>query len=360
MHKSFPEWYVECNPEPSEELLERRWSGVESLCKDPTSQHILDLVLVAFGQQPPSNGFQETLDDTFTEHDKAYTARRTSTETAILAGASLAHSMSDMDSWEGIHAALSIACYSLGGKRLSHHCPWLPSFAQSALSSKSEQLRSSRSELSPPTKYKLFSKKEIEEFKTADNWKDSIDKLFDNTNAVLSSLGKIAEHLHAAQRQTAHQQRLYEEELDILWWIFGGASRSLHDQFSAIDPKVLSIIAGHELASFVQVLPGPYAAQAFITAVLTREHAVKQCQVKTAINKLTSAQKGLIASEPTPPQLLAFCPIHTAIFKSMESTEWSEPFERATGLSASLQVHLATMAEQTYLEGLLIKSQSEP
>lgn len=358
MHQQFPSWYIECNPEPSEELLEKRWAGVSFLSTNPSPDDIAGLVLMAFGDDAVNSTFTESFKSAFVEHDKAYAATNAEVESAVLAAAVLSNVMSDMETWSGIHASLSTLAYFFNGKRTSDHGRWLTAFAESAKKRKSLELRLQREQSTPPTTLGPFKADELDELKTAEDWKVCVDKLFEYLNKTLNALNGVSSQLHDKLLAFEQAQSLYEEELDIVWWLFSGMSRDCEARFDTLDVKSLALVVGKELADLVRVLPGPCAATAFLEAALQHSSSAGQIQLQTAVNQADGGWKQSVISSVDLGSLWTFCPIHSAIAKSIESDSWSDAFTHVTSLSPTMRVKAQDISKQFYLERLLLRSDS--
>lgn len=67
------------------------------------------------------------------------------------------------------------------------------------------------------------------------------------------------------QDQTLNIINILQEDSDILSWITGSWSKELEKPLTkGILPKDIALLLAKELADFVQVIPGPYAFEAFL------------------------------------------------------------------------------------------------
>src|SRR5688500_3003919 len=91
MHKNFGEWYRLVSIEPTDEILKKRWDGVEewvwTICGDVKG--LLETVRLFRGL--PAKTSREEFLATFRKHDAACAQRNNDLEQRVLAGAALVH-----------------------------------------------------------------------------------------------------------------------------------------------------------------------------------------------------------------------------------------------------------------------------
>ncbi len=359
MLDEFPNWYLEVNSEPTNELIEARLDGIEELVVKLSSKDLPSLVLLAFGIKNQQDEYVTSFSKFFQEHDKAFRVSNNVAEHSVLAASALVRLFEDPEYSDlALQGSLSVSCISLLGRRESPANPWLFDYASTYLRSTSGQLRHRDEGCSSLKTYETFPKEKLEELKAADNWKDSVSLIFDHLNATLRVVNSQASSVSQMLLELERFQLLLEEESDILWWLLGNASRDFDKPFSEIDPKFFCLLAGKELSDLTKLPPGPVAAFDLLTAVL-RLNADNLATSLTIQNSVNKASKDWVAEySKTMPE---FCvspifPLHTAVARSNESSKWGEAFEKVSGLSPTTKMSAKDLSFQFYRECLLAKT----
>ena len=127
----FSNWYLEVNPDPSKEVLNDRWSGIETLCETLKLDDFVELAKLAFNAEVGPN-FKSRFNTAFQDADSAFRTVGNEVENAVLAGAALAYCFENSfpNSTEG---ALAVCCINSAGLRSNEITPWLVSLAESFL-----------------------------------------------------------------------------------------------------------------------------------------------------------------------------------------------------------------------------------
>lgn len=354
MHPDFPKWYLEVNAEPSNELLTARWQGIESLANNMSEELLLALCKSAFGLAKPDT-LPDAFGEAFREVDATFDARRSDLEVNLLSAAVLVESMSDDKSDYGLSAALHLSCLSFSEKRINPNLPWLGSYASVELANRSQpSSRESETCIVIPT-FRKFADADFEASKEGGDWQQSAEFMFGKLNALLDTINKVS---RAASQNVATLQcklKLYEEESDILWWLFGKQLRRIDKRFDEVDGRVLAFAAARELAELVKVIPGPPSIRAFVKLVLEQsDHTSASTAVQSAVNKIPSKLRSEL-SQDFDEKIAAFVPLHGAIARSCEGKGWGEGFEHMTGIKATSKVTQNELAMQFYYERLLLR-----
>lgn len=162
---------------------------------------------------------------------------------------------------------------------------------------------------------------------------------------VVAGQNNVVEILH-------RQISLDEEELQMLWWLLGGYSRSLDKPFSEIDSIIKPWALAHELGNMTAVSPGPVSIRAMLSRAGIGKEQLKFADAinAVAIDWAKSASDSKLVSPVT-------TPIHFALEQRAElgSTDtWQVGWSGLTGLSADICLPSILLAELFYREHLFL------
>lgn len=350
MKSRFVEWYREVAIEPQHEQLEKRWESIEMYLEDYDDDTILALALNYLGieQELESNSeFIECLIKTDLSFDK-----RNGKEIRLLCGIALA----ELVETEPIVATLAAECLLLfnnnsKAKKLCH-------FFEERFMQECITLRENMPKLET-----IDGKSQAEAI--AEEFAEGVVLNVSTANAsisqILSSFDKYIVKLISANNKFINHLEIYKEESRILSWLIGESSNDLGNAFKTMNQEDAAIIIGKELADLVLVLPGPYAAKAFIKKMLqlTKPKQKKSFTLDIYVDALDlSWRKKVLERYPLINEGMN-TPILFAISKSIEvenPKEWLPAFKKKSGIDAgTFTVYSDDAAYQIYLECLLIK-----
>lgn len=359
MDTHFGQWYSTANIDPDDELLKKRWEGIEAFSKTLAPSSLLELARLFHAKPPGDRDFEKAFRIPFFESDKAFKMQDNDIELAVLAGATLARVLSGKNRDHGVVAAFAIVCPSLQGKTKSATVPDVQNRARDYLASRSASLRTSaaksRERISVPQIDELLNT--ISEGLAA----NTLPTINEPLTKCLQRLGTATQKVIKSVNKIQHDQLLYREESDMLWWVQGQHSRDLEVPIEQIDLAAASLVAGKELADITKVLPGPFSTQAFLHQILLREGSDIQSVVTltSAINNSDREWRKEWAQHFAESETIDLCPILFAVKKSLETDNpksWHAPFKNATKLSASLKIEPVALAAQAYEECLFTRA----
>lgn len=292
--------------------------------------------------------------DEFAKEDASFSLVNNERETRILAAAILGELIAN----ESPDATLAVIVGNVAGHRAPSQAPWLLASAKAAIA----QLAVSNRE---PGKVDT---KVVPTITT--KLSDEVAAVADNDWAALRVvLGKIRAESQASNKTTSiqstnalseihRQMLLMREESQILWWLFGGHSKSLERSFATIPGPQAAIVGAIDLACLTTYSAlGPVAAPAVLERVLSSAKKAKgqaPCDLASAIDGLATEELDCLQvfSEKLPPRL---APVTTAIelARTMGVGNWPARFQAQTGLAASMKFDPVALAEQLYREHLL-------
>lgn len=185
---------------------------------------------------------------------------------------------------------------------------------------------------------------------------------------LLSGLGGLRNETHVLVKSSAsltttalteldRQMRLMREETQMLWWIFGGHSRSLCREFGSLDPHQAALVGAVDLANLTNYSHlGPIAAPAMLERVIASSKKQKAPSAKSLLVILESFDQAdldsLEISTELPPRIT---PISIAIdlVRTLGKGAWHQRFKTLTGIDASIEFEPISLAVQLYYEDLL-------
>ncbi|WP_428142826.1 GTPase-associated system all-helical protein GASH [Delftia acidovorans] len=346
----FADYYAAEGLAPSGDLIKLREMATKRILEDISTERILQLAEVYFGVK---NVDLDWFRDEYTKDDASFSLINNERETRVLAGALL----NELIDYEYSVAILAIVAGHLNGR-----CP--PSEGKN-LVTKAEQVLGERC-----VKDRV---PEVIETKISITINSKLEAEIaampaDDLGALVSTLGKMRAESQSSQRNIANnassiifkvcsQISLMREESQMLWWIFGGYSRTLEIPFSNMNPFQAALTAAIDLGGLTSVSElGPIAAPAMFERVICQAKRPKGAFDKSLAKAIDGMRREdlqrFIISTSTPARL---APVTTAIelARTIGLGSWYTRFEEVTGLKASTEFEPAELANQLYREHLL-------
>lgn len=322
MHKDFADWYRIAVVEPEGEMLKARWEGIVKAGAPVSVTSILEVVRLFYDKPLRDPNSLPAFQAHFKETDPAFRMKGNKFELQILAGTTLIYKLENSSGILKDLVALAMLCAAFQKKDEDIIIPDLVALATSSLRKRSASLRNSQN---------------IQQLK-----------------------GVEAEEMMKMVNRLVYEQRLRQEESDMLWWLFGERSRDLNQNVSKIGVGA-PIIVGKELGDLVLTDPGPLQANAFLSKMLQSSKASSgrpqtlQKIVNATPREWREKWMGKVHMEAAGD----LCPIMLATKKSIETkkaTEWIVAFKHETGIDANTPIEQLDLAIQVYRECLLFRS----
>ena len=148
--------------------------------------------------------------------------------------------------------------------------------------------------------------------------------------------------------------RADREELQVLWWVFGGYSTRLGEQFESLDLPQRILASATELADLV-IVPPMKASNQFLNAVLREDRPLT---LRHLIEPLTSVVLESVAGRRAQMSVVlsgnpALLPLSWLCCRRLESgmvTGWEGEFEQKTHISVSDERSASSWARQVFNE----------
>ena len=180
----------------------------------------------------------------------------------------------------------------------------------------------------------------------------------------LPTLAKSASAALAELRQAIDQKlNTDQEELQILWWVFGRNSVTLNEPFRSMEVPERATLIGVELSDLTLVPPLPNIAQ-FIASAIETESSITLRQLVNGCSKLTlqsvtkhhKSANGLLRNHPA---VLPLSWIFNRRLESNLSSGWEAEFTSKTDLSPEMKLSASDWATQVFRECVASKVISE-
>lgn len=361
MHKDFGEWYRLVSIEPTDDILKKRWLGVEEWVSAIRGDDdaILETVRIfqGFSERTSRVGFLAA----FRNHDSAFAERNNDLEQRVLAGVALVQCVlveknkreADDDEVDGVRAAIIAgAAVEASLLRASDHT--LRELTGELISGLHEIARRRRKRSGFSTVL-LNSKVEemLERVASAPEW----SSLRAHVGAALQTMLKALQRSESALEGAAHDLRCVDEETNILWWIAGGTSRELNKPWSALKDAV-PLVAGSELADLTDVALGPQDAAALLERVVPETKGKsKEQPLHVYVNAVPEDWAKARAAKLVE-RALDLTPLSLALSHRCKSnaSSWQQFFEANSGLKASIPLAPERAAHLAYVEAVLFST----
>lgn len=168
---------------------------------------------------------------------------------------------------------------------------------------------------------------------------------------ISKNVKSALEKLKDAMEQNLRADR---EELEILWWVFGGYSANIGKQFAALDLSQRVVASATELADLV-VTPPTRGSQQFLNAVLKEDGSLSLRQLiepcsSTLLESMTTRRAEMSEVLSNHPSLLPLMWLSCRRLDSSMSTGWEVEFERKTHVSVTNERTASNWAAQIFNE----------
>jgi hypothetical protein len=354
MSTDFARWYADAFMDDGSRR-DMRWKGVVELAGKADHVTVEVLTRLAFQTAAPASGRKsenlggayETVVSTISGGDASFDPVKEVRELQVLAAATLATLATTTPD-----AALVVTTAALGGFRKPNLPMDLVGLAEAgllALSARKHVRQDVEEILLAAPKVAFTVDADSLASLEVDQVQLHFEKLRDATSAAIqhavSGQNRVVKELH-------RRIELDEEELQMLWWLTGGHSRSADKAFNKVPEAVRPLVLARELAELTEISPGPGS----IRAMLSRAGVgTGKLRLIDAVNSV-GAEWAKAASES---QLVspATTPIHFALEQraELESTEkWHSGWAGLTGVSADVQLPAVKLAELFYREHVFL------
>ncbi|QQO19095.1 hypothetical protein JJB98_03790 [Bradyrhizobium diazoefficiens] len=355
MRDEFPRWYRAVDIGENRARLDARWMGVSSLV-GAADVGIIDTmlaVLVKTRTQPDAQTMVK-LRGHFKAADDLFEMSGNDRELEVLCGAGLA-TVLEGNGDVAAQAALATSVALFAGARRTDFPYDFDAASEATIVRISERRR---------TRPALPRLSQIGRFGVD---ADTIEKLKQGITheTVVAAVNMIAAQANAAARDMTvkasaaihameHFAAIQDEELQLLWWLFGGRSKKLDRPFAEVPADAQPIILASEVADATQFMPGPESVKPILSRAGLKER--KKTAVAAAVNACDAdlLREFVEGIEPAP----LVRPLHFAIHRKLEAgddTSWAANWSAVTGIDADATLPGIELGNLFYRERLGLK-----
>jgi hypothetical protein len=353
MRDEFPRWYRAVDVSENRGRLESRWKGVASVAKTANSGSIETMLALLLGTKSrPGEAAMAALREHFRAADDLFDMTDNDRELEILCGAALA-TILDGNGDTAAEAALKTSVAFFGGARKATFPLNLAASAEAAIARIADKRRTrptisrltdvGRAGLNQTTRDKI-----TKEALTADNILAGFDNLATSTNSVTADMAK---KVNAVFGDIDDFVAVQDEELQMLWWLFGARSKTLDRPFADVAADAQPIVFASELADATRKAPGPSSVKSILSRAGLKER--KKTAIATAINACDTGFLRKLMDDAKPSAVTQ--PLHFAIHRKLEvgdDTSWPAAWSAITGIDADLAVAGIELGNLFYRECL--------
>ena len=349
MHTHFGDWYREAGLKATADTLEKRWVAIEEFASQEADRknRALDSVRLFYNLLPSQDSFAETFAQAFAKHDATFPMRKNRGELRVLSGAAVVHLIEDLPPPIGDMLSLAVVCGDCQGLRGKLLVPDVLEFAR-------DHLTHSSLNRHPLTGYPgVGTMPKIAPGASGDPAGEALQQVAGSIVSLHEGVSRAAEWLRVVLE-------LQQEEVNVLWWLFGAASRDLSTPFAELGSAAACLIAGKELADLVTALPGPLAADAMLREMLRNvpDDSVGGASIKDAVNSASRKWRGTLVQQGEFEAARDLGPLHLAVFKSLETegkADWISAFQTMSGVKARTKMAHHLLSLQMYDERLFMR-----
>jgi GTPase-associated system helical domain len=358
VHRNFADWYNAISLRPPAETLDARWKAVEAVAASQKVNMILDLARV-FYKLVGGNAVAEELRNAAKKEDTTYLSENDQNELSVLAGGVIALLVSKPSN-QAQATALAVSCIEAQGLRQAPRLQGVVDECMRYLAKESVRIREFRDDAVKDLNVKSLTKRIADRGGVVVS---DVISVWNGMDVVLKDfLSQHTEHTNSANASFSETFKRLAEQTDILWWLFGEHTLDGTKSFSDLSIPEACYWGARDLAMLTRLMPGPFAAPAFLSRMLrlVEKTVPTQVRISDAVDACGKEWKEQWLSELTILMPYAF-PMLFAIAKSVEvggGRAWTAAFDHATGLAASGQVAPTHLALQVYNELLLQRALS--
>jgi hypothetical protein len=333
-----------------------RWKSVLELAAVLDASDIEVLVRLALRTQAPPEGHKEPdlvkslakIVEAFRANDSTFDPIKHPREFQVLAGCILALAFKN-----DAFAALAVITCNVAGARTTDLPMEIVKLAEQAVATLglTRRKRPMAEEMQIEAPAITF---EIDEASMqAGKWEAWSEAFVGLRTSAEEAVQDLAQRQNVALAAINKHASIADEELQMLWWLIGGASIDLGIPFDKVDTSSQPLIFAKELADVTVSAPGPISINSLLSRAGLKGRS--KLLIVAAVNSVDlDWAKAVVTDVHVSP---ATTPIHYALDKRVEtnSTEaWTAAWTAVSGLPADLGVSPIKLAELFYRERLLL------
>lgn len=349
MDKFFVDLYKRINMDASNEQIDMRMRGIDAALEQIDENEIADLVKIFVGKHVEKDCLENFFNYFYNEDYSFEIDNRE--ELSILAGYILHKLLEDEDYKAKAAGLITLMSLVNIGNRYGE----LYQEALNTLRDMMSEIREEQKELKSPNLKTI----DVKALKSSIESEEGIN--VQNQDQLLTILNVLDNNIRVVKEQNRSlisEVKKYREESQILSWVIGEYCDSKKTPLKLLEEKETALLLGNELAQFISIYPGPYAADSFLFKMLskTKDYSDKEYSLAQIVNILSLEDKDLILSSFEDEDLSIF-PIMLAISESQKvdgDEEWYPLYKKKMGvLPEEIRKNCTEWAYQIYLEKIV-------
>ncbi|MDX2149484.1 MAG: GTPase-associated system all-helical protein GASH [Bryobacteraceae bacterium] len=358
MHRNFADWYHFVSVRADGPTLVARWRAVESFANGLKLSDVPSLARMFYCRPTPAP-FKDGLCDAAKAEDAAFLMENNERELSVLAAGAIAHILSQEPSSRSDAVALGVTCMEAQGLRKTGRIQGIVDEASRYLAKESVRVRTIPGERVNEFDATSFLS-QLTAMKTSVPQTDTNALLAGLESACKSLLGSVKSYTESINQALEGVQGGYREQTDIVWWLFSEHTLDGMRAFSEMAVGEACLRGARDLDQLTQILPGPFAAPAFLKKMLRLANAELPgaLDIASVIDSCDLKWKRACAESYPVHSAADCCPLLFAVTKSAEAAggNWGDAFGSETGLHADDKLPPVAWAQQAYLEMLFVRS----
>jgi hypothetical protein len=365
-HPHFADWYRPSGIAPSEEVLDKRWAGVEEAAGKATTLLLLELAALFTVPGRDESTVPNEFRQAFKNHDDDLSARGNLQELRILAGATLRFLIEQENTMSPL-AALALTCGAFATREKAVPYSDHLRTANRFLVSHSRNIRESDTKAigSLPS----FSKAKFTETLPADLFApNQLPQIHDPLLKTLVSMGAdvstTLKQFQSSINEITRGSRIHDEDIGMLWWVQTRFSRDLEKPFLEVGHVAATLLFPIELADLTR-LPFPSAGATSLLAMalnLAGATSSQRVTIGNAVDALPSDWRTQVCAKDIATPVATLSPLLGAIRRSVDSglaADWVSMFRNDCEIPTDQPFPLLYVAVQLYRERMLSRAYLE-
>ncbi len=364
MHKFFASWCQEVDVNPDPEAMKAHASVIEAEAKKIDVRKAIEMVKFMVFPQLGRGATVEDLCVALQKANPSFPMKDNARALSVFAGALLAEVLEQRKDEVADAAALATTC----GCFLPHASS--PP-VKDVLGEAEEYLRKRSCELREDNQPEKAKPQSVNVAKALDDHlakcqepnlpsAELVSPFVDAIKQIATAVNAISSVREKALADSVRLIRLLQEEVNILWWVFGEASKDLSVELSKVEATWAPILVGKELADLVQIVPGPMSAGPMLKKMLTYTKGRGRAKVSLAssVNACSREWREDLGLKDQVSKTGPVCPVHLALSCSLATDgddDWMPVFRKAAGQDTDVSKLPVEIALQMYRERLLMR-----
>lgn len=361
MHANFADWYRRITMSPSDDLLQKRWAGIETLLTHATQEIILSVLrTLTLTKVNASTELGSSFVGPFKEADAAFPLKENAEELRVLAAAFL-HALIDKQPSTTLADRAALGLVAAAFAERDAHIPEMEHLtrARRYVHERARDIRDPKGAGAPAAPTIPPSLTALKPVCDA----NSLPALAEPLAKALDDLGKhlIATHnaLRAETKTLRAKVDTQDEELKLLWWLQTAVSRDLGVPFSSIGSAAPFVLAS-EVARLVSQRPGPtFTPALLVQAVINAGQGESKLSISDVVGATSSAWRSEFVRQTNPKPIGALCPLTFAVASSLETDgpdDWHPLYRKTCEVSLTQPFPALQLAAQLYNERLFLET----